>query len=350
MRAFLHSLKSLLMSLTLLASALSLSACGGSGNTFGNGSGAPTSATAANQVAGIDIANGNYSAAISVLTPFCPNNNCQNADIANTLANAYMAMGNTSTGTSVTGTSSVTGASGAGATVTQILSNLLTLVNNGSTTTTNQIMQAIFQAVPCISNNNCTTTYLSNLATAVQILANTPCSGSTASADVATTCPDSSTIIVASMVYILAAAQYDTGIVYTNSSWEVCPASGGGTSGCSSGLSTITHQTISGTQLDNIAAILDNISVTSITGTNPTITINNATIVNVTPYFLASFGTSSNSSIVTPINEFLYSINCYNSSTSISCEPGNFSNQAASGPPTSISFSSQALTRLMATF
>ena len=114
MRAFLHSLKSLLMSLTLLASALSLSSCGGSGNMFGNGSGAPTSATAANQVAGIDIANGNYSAAISVLTPFCPNNNCQNSDLANTLANAYMAMGNSSASASVTGTTSVTGASGGG--------------------------------------------------------------------------------------------------------------------------------------------------------------------------------------------------------------------------------------------
>lgn len=340
MRALFYHLKSFTILSFFFVSSLTLVSCGGSGNTFGNGSGSPTSATAANQVAGIDIASGNYSAAISVLTPFCPNNNCQNSDLANTLANAYMAMGNSSASASVTGTTSVTGASGEGATVTQILSNLLTLVNNGSTTTTTQIMQAIFQAVPCISNNTCTQTYLDNLATAIQILANTPCTGSTSVAD---NCPDSSTIMVADMVYILAAAQYDTGIVYSNSSWEMCSSNGGGTSGCTSGLSTITTQTISGAQLANIASILDNISIS---GNTPTITINNANIVNVIPYFLTSFGTSSNSNIVGPINQFLNSINCYNSSTSSSCAPGSQSSTA----PTSISFSSIALTRLMATF
>ena len=319
MRAFLHSLKSLLMSLTLLASALSLSSCGGSGNMFGNGSGAPTSATAANQVAGIDIANGNYSAAISVLTPFCPNNNCQNSDLANTLANAYMAMGNSSASASVTGTTSVTGASGGGATVSQILSNVLNLVSGGAITSTTAIIQAIFQAVPCISNNTCTQTYLDNLATAIEILANTPCTGSTSVAD---NCPDSSTIIVADMLYILAAAQYNTGVTYLGGSFQVCPASGGGTSGCSTlGPSSLTTTMSfpSAYSLGNIGEILDSLSVS---GSSATITINNANIVNVLPYFLTSFGSSNNSNIVGPIYQFVNSIGCY-TSVSSTCLPSN---------------------------
>ncbi|MGC8529687.1 MAG: hypothetical protein ACP5OP_05755 [Leptospirillia bacterium] len=306
---------------------------------FGNGSGSPSTAAAANQVAGIDIANNNYSGAISVLTPFCPNNNCQNADLANTLANAYMAMGNSSAGTTVTGTTSVTGASGEGATVSQILSSILNLVKGGSSTTTTSIIQAVFQAVPCISNNTCTQTYLDNLATAVQVLANTPCSGSTSVAD---NCPDSSTIIVADMLYILAAAQYDTGLAYNNGTWEVCQPGGGGLTGCTS-LSSITGKTIASTQLSNMGAILDNISVSG-AGT-PSITINNANIVNVVPYFLTSFGTSNNSNIVGPINQFLNSINCYATTNGTNCAPSNQSTTA----PASISFSSSALTDLLDT-
>ena len=319
MSGFYHRFKSLTTLVFLLASGLSLASCGGSGNTFGNGSGSPTSATAANSVAGIDIANGNYSAAISVLTPFCPNNNCQNSDLANTLANAYMAMGNSSASASVTGTTSVTGASGGGATVSQILSNVLNLVSGGASTSTTAIIQAIFQAVPCISNNTCTQTYLDNLATAIEILANTPCTGSTSVAD---NCPDSSTIIVADMLYILAAAQYNTGVTYLGGSFQVCPASGGGTSGCSTlGPSSLTTTMSfpSAYSLGNIGEILDSLSVS---GSSATITINNANIVNVLPYFLTSFGSSNNSNIVGPIYLFLNSIGCY-TSVSSTCLPSN---------------------------
>ena len=257
MHGFFLRLKTVTFSALILGAGLSLASCGGNGSLFGNGSGSASSATAANQIAGIDIANGNYSGAIAVLSPFCPNNNCQNSDLANTLANAYMAMGNSSAGASVTGTTSVTGASGGGATVSQILSNVLNLVNGGSSTSTTAIIQAVFQAVPCISNNTCTQTYRDNLATAVQILANTPCTGPTSVAD---NCPDSSTIIVADMLYILAAAQYDTGIVYNNGSWEVCTKDGAGLTGCT-GLSGITSQTIASPQLSNMGAILDSLSV-----------------------------------------------------------------------------------------
>ena len=338
MPGFFLRLKSVTFSALLLGAGLSLASCGGNGNMFGNGSGSPSSATAANQIAGIDIANGNYSGAIAVLSPFCPNNNCQTSDIANTLANVYMAMGNSSTAASVTGTTSITGASGGGATVSQILSSVLNLVNGGSNTSTTAIIQAVFQAVPCISNNTCTQTYLDNLATAVQILANTPCTGPTSVAD---NCPDSSTIIVADMLYLLAAAQYDTGIAYANNAWEICTKDGGGLSGCTS-LSGITSQTIASAQLSNMGAILDSLSVSG-AGT-PSITINNADIVNVIPYFLTSFGTSSNSNIIGPINQFLNSLNCYATSGS-NCTPSSQSTTAPGG----ILFSSVALTDLLST-
>ena len=92
-----------------------------------------------------------------------------------------------------------------------------------------------------------------------------------------------------------------------------------------------------------MGAILDSLSSVSDAGT-PSITIKNANIVNVIPYFLTSFGTSSNSNIVGPINQFLNSLNCYATSGS-NCAPSSQSTTA----PGSISFSSAALTDLLAT-
>ncbi len=212
------------LSLTLTLAFFSLSSCG-NGNLMGNGSGSPGTAAGALQVANTDIANGNYSGAIAVLAPYCPNNNCVNPDIANADADAYIAMGNTATGTSVTGLSGATASSSAGATITQILSTVLNLVNSNAKS--NYVLQGVVQAIPCLSNNTCDTNYLDNLATALQVLANTSCSGSSS---VATNCPDSSSILLASAVYLLVVAQYETGIVYTNSTWEICPPHGGGIS------------------------------------------------------------------------------------------------------------------------
>ncbi len=143
------------------------------------------------------------------------------------------------------------------------------------------------------------------------------------------------------MLYLLAAAQYDTGIAYANNAWEICTKDGGGLSGCTS-LSGITSQTIASAQLSNMGAILDSLSVSG-AGT-PSITINNADIVNVIPYFLTSFGTSSNSNIIGPINQFLNSLNCYATSGS-NCTPSSQSTTAPGG----ILFSSVALTDLLST-
>ncbi|MCL5284997.1 MAG: hypothetical protein M1313_04495, partial [Nitrospirae bacterium] len=101
-------------SLVLTFGLLALSSCG-NGNMLGNGSGSPGTALGALQVANSDIASGNYSGAIAVLAPYCPNNNCVNADIANADADAYIAMGNTATGATVTGLSTATASTTAGA-------------------------------------------------------------------------------------------------------------------------------------------------------------------------------------------------------------------------------------------
>ena len=290
---------------------------------LGNGSGSPGTALGALQVANSDIASGNYSGAIAVLAPYCPNNTCVNADIANADADAYIAMGNTATGATVTGLSTATASTTAGATITQILSTVLNLVNNSASS--NDVLQGVVQAIPCLSNNTCNTTYLDNLATAIQVLANTPCSGPSS---VATNCPDSSSILLASAVYLLAVAQYETGIVYANSTWETCTVHGGGLVGPCTPITTSSESTIESAlageltntsnaknRLQNIVDILGaNCSVC--TGT-ATITIpNGENALNALPFFLASLGTS-NTNIVQSFYQFLNSLSqCSNQNTS----------------------------------
>ncbi len=310
------------LSLTLTLAFFSLSSCG-NGNLMGNGSGSPGTAAGALQVANTDIANGNYSGAIAVLAPYCPNNNCVNPDIANADADAYIAMGNTATGTSVTGLSGATASSSAGATITQILSTVLNLVNSNAKS--NYVLQGVVQAIPCLSNNTCDTNYLDNLATALQVLANTSCSGSSS---VATNCPDSSSILLASAVYLLVVAQYETGIVYTNSTWEICPPHGGGIShNCTpvtifpeSSLATDLVSTSNAkNRLANIAEIL---GATCSDGNNcgtATITIpGSANALNALPFFLSSLG-SANTNIVQSFYQFLNSLSQCSTQNSRGC-------------------------------
>jgi hypothetical protein len=285
---------------------------------LGNGTGNPGTALGALQVANTDIANGNYSGAISILAPYCPNNTCVNPDIANAYANAYLALGN---GTSGSG----------GATITQILSNVLNLVNENASAT--QVLQGINQAIPCLSNNSCKTAYLDNLTTALQTLANTPCSGSTANA---ANCPDSSSILLASAVYLLAVAQYETGIVYNNGAWELCPQSGGGLSGCGSlNESTLATGLSSSSLLPNIAAILG--ATCSGCSGSATLSVGTTTSLNVLPYFLASLG-SANTNIATSFNQFLNAINNCNTNQSSGCA----SNPSGTAP-TSVTLSPSGL-------
>ncbi len=213
MSSFPQSMTRALINVWLSLVFFSLASCG-NGNMVGNGTGNPGTALGALQIANTDIAHGNYNGAISVLAPYCPNNNCVNPDIANAFANAYIALGN---GTSGSG----------GATITQILSQVLNLVNTNASAT--QVLQGVNQAIPCLASNSCKTAYLDNLATALQTLANTSCSGSTTTAS---NCPDSSSILLASAVYLLVVAQYEAGIVYTGGTWFLCTPNGGGLLGC----------------------------------------------------------------------------------------------------------------------
>ena len=318
-------------SLILTLALFSLSSCG-NGNMLGNGSGSPGTALGALQVANSDIASGNYSGAIAVLAPYCPNNNCVNADIANADADAYIAMGNTATGATVTGLSTATASTTAGATITQILSTVLNLVN--SNPSSKNVLQGVVQAIPCLSNNTCNTTYLDNLATAIQVLANTPCSGPSS---VATNCPDSSSILLASAVYLLAVAQYETGIVYANSTWETCTVHGGGLTGCSttslsSQESTLASELTNGTnapnRLQNIANILG--ATCSVCTGTATITIpNGENALNALPFFLTSLGTA-NQNIVQSFYQFLNSLSQCSASNATSGCWNNASGTSAS--------------------
>ena len=298
-----------LLSISLILAFFSLASCG-NGNMLGNGSGNPGTALGALQVANADIASGNYSGAIAVLAPYCPNNNCVNADNANADADAYIAMGNTATGTSVTGLSTVTASTSAGATITQILSTVLNLVNNNPNS--NSVLQGVVQAIPCLANNSCGTHYLDNLATAIQVLANTPCSGSSS---VATNCPDSSSILLASAVYLLAVAQYETGIVYSNGAWETCQPKGAGLGSCnhisSTTESTLASDLVGSSNAQNRLKNIANILGATCSGTNcgtSTITIPPGdTALNALPFFLASLG-SSNTNIVQSFYQFLNSL------------------------------------------
>lgn len=288
-----------------VAVVLSLPACGSNGNTF-SGSGNGGTVTGALSVAQSDIASGNYSGAISVLAPYCPNKNCPNSDIANAYANALMAMGNTSSGT-VTGATAVTGQSGAGATTTTILNSVLNLIGTGAATPS-QVMTALSTAIPCLAANTCNTNYLDNLSTAIEVLSNTACSPPST---VSSNCPDSSTTLIVSAVYLLVAAQYETGITYSGSAWELCTPGGGGIGSCSNSLNTTTITDLLNTdtaRLANLCLLLGGNSCSSL-GTS-TWTFTPVSIPTVVPFFSA--GLSSNSqSVVTAVDEFFESIyNC----------------------------------------
>ncbi|EQD25207.1 MAG: hypothetical protein D084_Lepto4C00219G0002 [Leptospirillum sp. Group IV 'UBA BS'] len=332
MHSWLKRSASSLLSLCLSFAFLTLVSCG-NGNMLGNGTGNPGTALGALEVANADIASGNYSGAISVLAPYCPNNNCVNSDIANADANAYVALGNTAAGASVTGVSNVTGANQGGATITQILSKVLGLVQGSPSA--NQVIQGVDQAIPCLSANSCSTTYLDNLATALQVLSNTPCSGSST---VATNSPDSSTILLASAVYLLAVAQYETGIVYsTTGGWQQCPKNGGGLGSCTSlSYSSLDSDLTSDpTRLNNIAAILG-ATCSGCSGSTPTITMTTTTVLNVLPYFLASLGSSTN--IDTSFNQFLNALNACSQNGGSTC-----SSNPSGTAPTSLTLSASGL-------
>jgi hypothetical protein len=312
-----------------------LASCGSNGDLY-NGSGGGGTAAAALQIASVDIAQGNYSGAISSLSPYCPNNNCVNSDIGNAYANAYLAMGNTQTGTAVTGSTTLTGASTMGATVTQILTAILNLI--GSSPTNTQIMQALDMAIPCLANNTCNTFYLDNLATALAVLANTPCSGSPS---VGSNCPDSSTTLIVSAVYLLVYAQYDTGLTYANNAWERCNANGGGLSGCTTSLNESTLDTELSNDSARLANVCEILGGSGCTGT-PSFTFSPTPLLNAVASFSDTLPSGSQT-VSQAINQFLNAIAQCSQTGTVTCAGG-----APSTAPYSQTLNSSSLASALA--
>ena len=294
----------------------------GCGNVFngvgGNGTG---TLEAAKATALQDIASGNYAAAASIMSAYCPNETCPDATAANILADAYIALG-AAPDSSYNAASGilVTSSSGGYVGTNQIIGNLISAAS--STSSASQTFQAIAQAVPCIENNNCTQSGISTLLTSIQVLTNSGCNVTSCSSDLA------SMEVLASAVYILANIQYQTGITYTANGWEQCGTSGSGTASCSSVISTSGFQ-FSSTDLANDCVLLYN-SLTPLSTAcgSPSATIlQSASLVSVMGTLTSSLGSSA-ANVTNSINEFLNSI--------IGCSPSPCSASASTSTPTSL--------------
>ncbi len=286
----------------LICSVICSLALSGCGNLFsgagGNGTGTLQGAeTTALQ----DIASGNYASAAAALSAYCPNETCPDSTSATILADAYIALGsapnsayNAASGILVTSSSgSYTGTN-------QIIANLVSA--SGSSYTANQTFQAIAQAVPCIENNNCTSSGLSTLLTAINVLTNSGCTVNSCTSDLA------SMELLAAGVYVLANVQFQTGITYNaQSGWEQCTTSGGGTSSCSTTISSSSFN-LSSTDLANDCYLLYNgLPSTSPCGTPSSSLTQAASLVSVMGTLTASLG-STGTNVTNSVNEFLNSV------------------------------------------
>lgn len=296
-----------------------LSACG-NGNLFngvgGNGTGTLQGAeTTALQY----IANGNYSGAANAISPYCPNNSCPDSTSANILTDAYIALG-TASGSSYQAAASILVASVSGGYVgtNQIIGNLISLAQNGSTAS--QTFDAIAHVVPCIETNQCTTAGINDLQSAVQVLINSGCTQTACSPNLA------SMYALAAGVYILANIQYQTGLTYIDGTWEVCTASGGGVTGCSPTLSSLSISPSSAINND-CWLLFSGIAGTSSACGTPTLSSSPASLASVVSTIATTLGTSSQN-LTNSLNQLLNAVITCNST----CSTSN-----SSSTPTSVS-------------
>ncbi|AIA31949.1 hypothetical protein Y981_10900 [Leptospirillum ferriphilum YSK] len=284
------SVRSFIMTGAFLSSLL-LTGCGNlfsgvGGSGTGTLQGAETTALA-------DIASGNYAGAAAALSSYCPNDTCPDPTSATILADAYIALGSAPD-------SAYNAASGSYTGTNQIISNLISA--SSSSSSANQTFQAIAQAVPCITNNNCTQSGLSTLLTALNVLANSGCTVTACTSDLA------SMELLAAGVYILANIQSQTGITYnTQTGWEQCLPGGGGTASCSMTISTSSFN-LSSTDLANDCYLLYNsLSPLSACGTPSSSLSQTASLVSLMGTLSSSLG-SSGTNVTNSINEFLNSV------------------------------------------
>ncbi len=299
---------------------LALAACG-NGNLFngvgGNGTGTLQGAkTTALQY----IANGNYSGAAGAISPYCPNNACPDTASANILTDSYIALG-TASGSTYVAASSILVASSSGSYVgtNQIVSNLISLAQNGATAS--QTFNAIAQVVPCIQTNQCTSTGIADLLTALEVQINSGCTVSACDPNMV------SMYALAAAVYVLANLQYQTGLTYISGTWELCTASGGGTSSCTSSLSTISLTTPSSSINNDCWLLFSGLSGASGACGTPTLPANPPSLASVVATIATTLGTSS-VNLTNSLNQLLNAIITCNSA----CSTTNSSSTPTSVP------------------
>ncbi|MHB8422059.1 MAG: hypothetical protein ACYC9S_06895 [Leptospirales bacterium] len=312
----------------LLPILLILSACG-NGNMFngvgGNGTG---TLQGAEKTALQHIANGNYAAAASDISPYCPNNVCPDTTSANILTDSYIALG-TASGATYQAASTILVASVSGGYVgtNQIIANLISLAQNASTAS--QTFDAIAQVVPCIETNQCTTAGIDDLKTAVQVQINSGCTQTACDPNLA------SMYALVAAVYILANLQYQTGLTYINGTWELCTANGGGLHACSPTLSSISVTATSDINNDCWLLFAGISGASSVCG-SPTLSSSPASLASVVSTIATTLGTSAQN-LTNSLNQLLNAV--------ITCQT-SCSTSNSSSTPTSVSSVSSFSTAL----
>jgi len=343
---------------------LSCAACG-NGNMFNGVSGNGTGTLAgAKSVAATDIANGNYSAAISVLQPYCPQNTCPDSTSAIILSDAYLATGTSSNVTTVSGVQTtstprtalnqIAEANLSGEDSNQILATLIADATGNPTA--NQTLTSISQAISCVTNNTCTKAGVEDLQSAIEILINaglteTNCqTGASASCDAGL----ASMYMIDVSAYIMASISYQSGLIYNTAlptpAFELCTANAtlsSGTAGTASCNPALSESTISSGLGGNTAYVIDicnllyngeTASITDPCGTasgsvsGVYTTIAPPGLVEVLPTILSSLGTGSSGQTVTnSAYEFL--------NTLLTCQSTCTSSTQTTAPTTAPSYS-----------
>ena len=318
------SVRPLVMTCALVSS-LFLTGCGNLYSGLG-GSGTGT-LQGAETTALEDIASGNYALAAAALSSYCPNETCPDSTSATILADAYIALGS-APNSAYNAASGILVASPSGtyAGTNQIIANLISA--SSASFSSNQTFQAIAQAVPCITNNNCTSSGLSTLLTAITVLTNSGCTVTACTSDLA------SIELLASAVYILANIQEQTGITYTTQTgWEQCSPGGGGTGSCMT-ISPPSSNLPPSSDFANDCYLLYNglssslSSLSTICGTpTSSLLLQTASLVNLMGTLTSSLG-SSGTNVTNSVNEFLNSV--------IGCISYPCSPSSQTSPPTSL--------------
>lgn len=324
----------------LLAAAifLSSSACG-NGNMFNGVSGNGTGTLAgAESIAATDIKNSNYSAAISALQPYCPQNTCPDTTSTIILSDAYLATGTSSNVTTVaavqtssttqTGLNQIASASLSGEDSNQILATLIADATGNPTA--NQTLTSISQAISCATNNTCTMDGVKNLQAAIELLVNAGLTEANCQSGASSTCDAglASMYMIDVSAYIMTAISYQSGLIYNTALstpvFELCTANAtlqSGTAGTASCTQSLSASTLN-TDLGNNPAIVDDICNLLYNGATSSITdpcgtpsgsisasytaIDPPGLVEVLPTILSSLGaTSAGQTVTNSAYEFL---------------------------------------------